>query len=266
MAASSYDEALKRLLVHEGGYSNHPSDPGGPTNWGITIFDARAYWKKDATAADVRNMPVAVAKDIYRSKYWGAMRCDELAAGVDYAVFDYGVNSGLGRTGKVLRRELGLPDHTSTITDEVIAATAKHESRHLVEAICDERLAFLQGLRTWPVFGNGWGRRVREVRAAALAMADTKATAPVPAPTPGAALKGRKPPLPAMHKVGWGAATAAAVGAIAHWIDAHPVITIGTVVLATLLVLYVFHHLDDGASGRSRPSSPSSGGSRPSSP
>src|SRR6266849_6893796 len=113
MAASSYDEALARLLVHEGGYSNHPSDPGGPTNWGITIHDARAYWKKDATASEVRNMPVEVAKDIYRSKYWGAMRCDELPAGVDYAVFDYGVNSGIGRAGKVLRRKLGLQDSTS---------------------------------------------------------------------------------------------------------------------------------------------------------
>ena len=127
MTASSYDEALKRVLVHEGGYSNHPSDPGGPTNWGITIHDARAYWKRDATAADVRNMPVEVAKDIYRSKYWDAMRCDELPAGVDYAVFDYGVNSGIGRAGKVLRRLVALSDRTSAITNEVIAAATRCE-------------------------------------------------------------------------------------------------------------------------------------------
>src|SRR5712692_3466786 len=156
MAASSYDEALARLLVHEGGYSNHPSDPGGPTNWGITIHDARAYWKKDATASDVRNMPVEVAKDIYRSKYWGAMRCDELPAGVDYAIFDYGVNSGIGRAGKVLRRKLGLQDSSLSITNEVIAAASKREPiaredgrnrpEALIKAICDERLAFLQGL------------------------------------------------------------------------------------------------------------------------
>jgi lysozyme family protein len=174
MAASSYDEALARLLVHEGGYSNHPSDPGGPTNWGITIFDARAYWKKDATAADVRDMPVEVAKDIYRSKYWGAMRCDELPTGVDYAAFDYGVNSGIGRSGRVLRRILGLSDQTSAITDEVIAAAKRRNAAVVIDAICDERLAFLQGLRTWSTFGNGWGRRVREVRAAALAMSAGK--------------------------------------------------------------------------------------------
>jgi lysozyme family protein len=108
MAASSYDDALKRVLVHEGGYSNHPSDPGGPTNWGITIHDARAHWKPDATAADVRAMPVAVAKQIYRSKYWDALRGDDLPAGVDYAVFDYGVNSGIGRAAKVLQRFVGV--------------------------------------------------------------------------------------------------------------------------------------------------------------
>jgi len=172
MAASSYDEALARLLVHEGGYSNHPSDPGGPTNWGITLRDARAYWKRDATASDVRAMPVAVAKGIYRSKYWAAMRCDELPAGVDYAVFDYGVNSGIGRAGKVLRRLLALPDNSSTVTNDVIAAARRRDAKALIAAICDERLAFLEGLRTWSVFGNGWGRRVREVRVAALAVSD----------------------------------------------------------------------------------------------
>jgi lysozyme family protein len=176
MAASSYDEALARLLSHEGGYSNHPSDPGGPTNWGITIFDARSYWKEDATAADVRNMPVEVAKAIYRSKYWGAMRCDELPAGIDYAAFDYGVNSGIGRSGRVLRRVLGLSGETSVITDEVIAAAKRRSASAVIDAICDERLAFLQGLRTWSTFGNGWGRRVREVRAAALALAERAPT------------------------------------------------------------------------------------------
>src|SRR5215813_11083100 len=106
MSASSYDEALARLLVHEGGYTNHPSDPGGPTNWGITLEDARRYWKRDATAADVRAMPVAVAKDIYQSRYWAPLHGDDLPAGVDYAVFDYGVNSGISRAAKVLQRLL----------------------------------------------------------------------------------------------------------------------------------------------------------------
>jgi lysozyme family protein len=256
MAASSYDEALRRLLVHEGGYSNHPSDPGGPTNWGITIHDYRKYVKPNATAADVRGMPVEVAKRIYRSKYWNAMRCDELPAGVDYAVFDYGVNSGIGRAGKVLRRLVGLAGNSGAVTDEVIAAVRRRQPRPLVEAICDERLAFLRRLRTWPVFGNGWGRRVREVRAAALVMAgksvDTKVAGgkpspkPAPKPQPGARGKDRTPPAPAAKKFGIGAALVAAVGAVVQWAGEHPLLTGGAVVLAALAVLVVVRRCGKG--------------------
>lgn len=178
MAASSYDAALARLLAHEGGYTNHPADPGGPTNYGITIVDYRKYVKPDAAAADVRTMKVEEAKAIYRTKYWDAQRCDELPAGVDYAVFDYGVNSGIGRSGKVLRRALQLSDSTSVVNDAVVAAARASEPKALIIAICDERLRFLQALKTWPVFGAGWGRRVAEVRAAALAMATALPTAP----------------------------------------------------------------------------------------
>jgi len=172
MAASTYDDALKRLLVHEGGYTNHPSDPGGPTNFGITLADYRRHLKPDATAADVRTMTLGEAKAIYRARYWDALRCDELPAGVDYAVFDYGVNSGIGRAGKVLRRVLNLADANWAVTDAVLAGVRAHKAGELVRAICDERLSFLQRLKTWPVFGAGWGRRVAEVRAVALAMAN----------------------------------------------------------------------------------------------
>jgi uncharacterized protein (TIGR02594 family) len=171
MTAANYDASLARLLVHEGGYSNHPSDPGGPTNYGITIHDFRKYIDRNGTAADVRAMTVEQAKTIYRRRYWDVQRCDQLPAGVDYAIFDYGVNSGIGRSGKVLRRVLGLSDGTSAITDEVIAAAGRRDPKVLASAICDERLAFLRGLGTWPTFGRGWSRRVAEVRAAALAMA-----------------------------------------------------------------------------------------------
>jgi lysozyme family protein len=174
MSASSYDEALRRLLVHEGGYSDHPSDPGGPTNFGITIHDYRNYVKPNAATADVRGMKIEEAKAIYRSKYWNALRCDELPAGLDYAVFDYGVNSGTARAAKVLQRILALPD-SGKITDAVIAATKAGDAPKLVAALCDERLRFLQSLKTWPVFGAGWGRRVAEVKAAALGMAKASA-------------------------------------------------------------------------------------------
>src|SRR5262245_28680504 len=87
----------------------------------------------------------------------------------------YGVNSGIGRSGKVLRRVLGLPDNTSVVTDEVVAATRAIDPRTLITAICDERMHFLQSLKTWPVFGRGWSRRVAEVKSKALEMASDAA-------------------------------------------------------------------------------------------
>ena len=143
MAASSYDEALARLLAHEGGYSNHPSDPGGPTNFGITIDDYRKHLKPNATAADVRAKKVGDAKAIYRSKYWDAMRCDELAPGVDYCIFDYGVNSGIGRAPKVLQRLVRAP-LTGRMDDTTVRLARARDSKRLIADICDERLAFLK--------------------------------------------------------------------------------------------------------------------------
>lgn len=177
MATWTYDSALKRLLAHEGGYSNNPADPGGPTNFGITIADYRRYVKPNAGAGDVKAMKVDDAKKIYRAKYWDAQKCDDLPAGVDYAVFDYGVNSGIGRSAKVLQRIVGVTADGS-IGPNTLDAVATLKPANLINAICDERLAFLKRLKTWSVFGRGWGRRVSEVRSIALAMANTPAAIP----------------------------------------------------------------------------------------
>lgn len=169
----NFQECLKRLLVHEGGYSNHPSDPGGPTNYGITITDYRKYIDKGGTASDVKNMSIEDAKRIYKSKYWDAMGCDSLPSGVDYVVFDYGVNSGVSRSLKVLKQFDNIKDPIAKIN-----------------AICDERMAFLKRLKTWPVFGTGWSNRVKEVRAFAIKLAGTDLTVPVVVGAGGSAVLG----------------------------------------------------------------------------
>ena len=243
MAASTYDEALRRLLVHEGGYSNHPSDPGGPTNFGITIYDYRRYVKPSATAADVRAMRIDEAKAIYRAKYWNAQRCDGLPAGVDYSVFDYGVNSGIGRSGKVLRRVVGLPDNTSVVTEEVLGAVAQRDAKAIIGAINDERLRFLKGLKTWPVFGAGWSRRVAEVKAFSLHLADhpivAQAPTPRPVPTESAPAKGVVPPPRAVKAViTKGVPAGGAAGGLGFWdwVAAHPYETAGIAVLGTVAI------------------------------
>ena len=224
MAATSYDAALARLLQHEGGYTNHPDDPGGPTNFGITIADYRRYAQPDATAADVRAMPVDVAKTIYRKRYWDAQRCDDLPAGIDYAVFDYGVNSGIGRSGKVLRRVLGMPDEAGTVTDAVVAAARAADAAAVITAICNERLRFLKSLKTWDVFGKGWGRRVAEVEAAALAMTQPRAAA-----------------SPVSAKAGGAVAAAGAAAAVAHQAGLPLVLVIGIALAASFAAALVIH-------------------------
>ena len=234
MATWTYDESLRRLLAHEGGYTNDPADPGGPTNFGITIFDYRKYVKPDATAADVRAMKVDEAKAIYRAKYWDAQRCDELPAGVDYAVFDYGVNSGIGRSKKVLQRIVGVPAD-GALGAATMQAVAAADAKHTIAELCDERLRFLQSLRTWPVFGKGWGRRVAEVRQVALAMA---ARAPMPDIAANAAPGRAVVPAPKAAQQGSAGAAIAAGAAAAQ--QAHsqglPPLTILIIVMATIVV------------------------------
>ncbi|MBI1204015.1 MAG: secretion activator protein [Rhodopseudomonas sp.] len=243
MAKATYDEALRRLLLHEGGYTDHPSDPGGPTNFGITIHDYRKYAKPKATAADVKAMRLDEAKAIYRAKYWDAQRCDDLPAGVDDAVFDYGVNSGIGRSGKVLRRCLELPDNASVVSEAVIAAARRADAGRLINAICDERLRFLKSLRTWPVFGKGWGRRVAEVKASALQQAGRSQATRLVAGRDGE--RSGKGVVPVARTAQQGSAGAiAATGAVAAQqahaagIDALGLVVILAVTLAAVVAAY----------------------------
>lgn len=172
----TYLEAMEHLYEDEGGYTNDAQDSGGPTNWGITIHDARMYWKKDATANDVRHMPKSVAADIYRKHYANPLRYDELPAGVDYTVLDYGINSGIGRSARILQHFVGVPADgiIGPITLAAVAAFPDHD--HLIDLINDERMRFLRGLRIWGTFGRGWRDRVEGksgVRATSHHMSDS---------------------------------------------------------------------------------------------
>lgn len=220
---NNYDSSLKRILVHEGGYSNHPADPGGPTNFGITLADYRKYIKPSGTAADVRTMAVADAAKIYRTRYWDSQQCSALPPGLDYAMFDYGVNSGIGRSGKVLRRLIGMSDSTSIVNREVVEAVLKRDTKRLIGAVCDERLAFLKRLKTWPTFGVGWGRRVAEVRTLALRMMDQDQSSNVielrPTPPAGAneAAKGMVPEPEVLKAGAGGGLVVIGAGAALTW-------------------------------------------------
>lgn len=170
MAAANFERALALVLVHEGGYVDHPADPGGATNLGITNGTLSGWLGRAATKAEVRALTKATVAPIYRKNYWDAVRGDELPAGVDYCIFDFAVNSGKGRAVPSLQRAIGVADDGKLGPVTLAAARAK-DAGQTIERVCADRLAFLRRLSTWPTFGKGWNSRVQGVRAEALAMA-----------------------------------------------------------------------------------------------
>jgi lysozyme family protein len=164
----TYNEAINQVYKDEGGYSNDAGDAGGPTMYGITIWDARKYWKANATADDVRSMPKSVAADIYEQHYAHPLAYDQLPPGVDYAVLDYGINSGIGRAPKVLQRIVGVPVD-GIMGPATIAAANKYDPVKLINSIYDERIAFLKGLGK-PQFMKGWLSRCNRGRTLALSL------------------------------------------------------------------------------------------------
>ena len=177
MVAANFDKALTLLLAHEGGYVNHPRDPGGATNMGVTQKTystfRRAAGKPEVSVRSISESEVA---SIYRTSYWLMVRADDLAAGLDYAVFDFGVNSGPSRAIRFLQKAAGA-DVDGIIGPKTLAAVARHKPEDLINAILDARLAWLRTLDTWNDFGRGWSNRIADVRRDGLAMARGAAAA-----------------------------------------------------------------------------------------
>ena len=166
----NFRDALKHVLIHEGGWADHPADPGGATMKGVTLMTYRRHFGQDKGKDDLRNISDEELGQIYRSGYWDACHCDELPSGVDYAVFDAAVNSGPGQGAKWLQFAVGAKQDGG-IGPKTLARLEDHAPIEVIEAMCDRRLAFLRNLSTWPTFGKGWGRRVENVRVTAIGMA-----------------------------------------------------------------------------------------------
>ena len=165
----TWQDALAHVLKSEGGYVNHPSDPGGRTNLGVTQRVWEEWVKHDVDEKQMRELTPEMVAPLYQEKYWQRVKGDELPAGIDYCVFDASVNSGVGRASKWLQEVCGTqPDGViGPMTLRVAEAIVPTD---LVNMYCDKRLAFLRELKTWETFGKGWERRVEEVRSHALTM------------------------------------------------------------------------------------------------
>lgn len=166
----NWEAAFAAVLKHEGGYVNHPKDPGGRTNLGVTQRAWEEYVDRDVTEAEMRALTPEIVKPFYKTKYWDKIRGDELPSGVDYAAYDLAVNSGVGRAAKYLQQIAGVPAD-GVIGPKSMEAILSCNPEETVDVLCDMRLDFLQKLPTWDTFGKGWARRVEEVKTKASAMA-----------------------------------------------------------------------------------------------
>ncbi|MBP0443160.1 glycoside hydrolase family 108 protein [Roseomonas sp. SSH11] len=172
------EACLEWVLRAEGGFVNHPADPGGATNMGITRRTLAEFREADVTVDDVRALTRAEAREIYRALYWNPMRCAELPAGIDLMVFDFGVNAGPRRSLRMLQRCLGVAAD-GAVGPITLAAAGACRAPELIARLAEERLAYYRGLSSFGQFGRGWTRRVDDARQAALAMAAGPSTLPV---------------------------------------------------------------------------------------
>ena len=165
----NYQKCIETILHHEGGYVNHPSDPGGETNLGVT---KRVYEDWGGTK-DMKDLTVEDVKPIYKKNYWDRIKGDDLPAGLDLCVFDFGVNAGTGRSAKYLQTMIGTVADGGIGPNTLLALGNYIEEVGVEDAIRNfqkARQEYYESLSTFETFGRGWTRRVDETTELAVSM------------------------------------------------------------------------------------------------
>lgn len=153
----TFDEAFTLLLKHEGDFSNHAADPGGATRYGITEAVAR----QEGYTGDMRAYPLDHARGVYKRRYWGAMRLDEVRPEVRFDLFDAGVNSGVSAATRWAQRILSVRDD-GVMGPVTIQALTTINPALFRARYSGARLAFMAGLRQWDSFSRGWAKRIAD--------------------------------------------------------------------------------------------------------
>ena len=161
--------AFHALLKHEGGFVNHPKDPGGMTNLGVTKRAWEDYVGHPVDEAQMRALTPETVETFYRERYWNVIGGDSLPGGVDYCVFDCAVNSGPRQAVRLLQRAARIKDD-GILGPNTLNAVRSMDSRLLISRYTAARLDFLQKLPAFTTFGKGWVRRVREVETLAATL------------------------------------------------------------------------------------------------
>jgi lysozyme family protein len=163
----NFDHCLELLLSHEGGFVNHPKDPGGMTNLGVTRATYEQFVGRHVTEDEMRALTPEIVAPLYKANYWDKARCDDLSTGVDWTVFDWGVNSGMSRPVKALQRIVGVVADGG-VGPYTLRAIGNKDSTELVEKMYEARQHFYENLSTFATFGKGWTRRNKETLEQAL--------------------------------------------------------------------------------------------------
>ena len=166
----NFDKCLAMVLKHEGGFVDHPKDPGGATNMGVTLGTYEQWMGRSVTIAEMKALTADDVAPIYRKNYWDRVRGDDLPSGVDWSVFDWAVNSGPSRSAKALQK-IVMVTRDGAIGPKTLYAVANQEPDKIIDAMHTARQRFYERLSTFDTFGRGWSRRNTETREAALLMA-----------------------------------------------------------------------------------------------
>jgi len=167
---SNWDRCFEMVIIHEGGYTDNPIDPGGSTNWGCTKAVWEQYVGHPVTKDDIKALTKDDVKPLYKHRYWDAIHGDALPSGLDYCIFDCAINSGVNRAAKFIQEIVGVPTD-GAIGNNTISAIVQINPVTLINEFSDKRQFFLESLKTFATFGKGWTRRVQEVRNKSLDMA-----------------------------------------------------------------------------------------------
>lgn len=170
MSRQNFPACLAITLRHEGGYVDHPRDPGGATNMGITRGTLAAWRGRAVSKQEVRDLTKEEVGAIYRRNYWNPVQGDNLPDGMDLVAYDGGVNSGPARGAKWLQKGLRVAADGKIGKQTLSAAINTRDGVTAIQRACAARMGFLRGLRTFSTFGRGWSRRVAEIEAEAVAM------------------------------------------------------------------------------------------------
>lgn len=166
----NFERSLEMLLHHEGGFVNHPKDPGGATNLGVTKAVYENWVGREVSIEDMKELTHEDVAPIYKKNYWDRLKGDDLPSGLDFAAFDWGVNSGTGRPAKVIQRYVTAAQD-GAIGNQTLGLIAENNPADIIQYLYQQRQKFYERLKTFETFGRGWTRRNQETLKAALEMA-----------------------------------------------------------------------------------------------